>query len=80
MPQPIETAPKDGTVILTDCGFARYNEHFIHYKGLFKVDPDAKRGAWLECNAHGYIYDDDHWCECEPKFWEPRPEWVAGDE
>lgn len=72
MPQPIDTAPRDGTVILTDCGFARFL--------------DARRWAspitegWVECDPFGHIYecaDNGEWY-CSPKLWQPVPEWIGG--
>lgn len=66
MPQPIETAPKDGTTILTDCGFANWQTTW-------------KR--WVECDPNGYVYDcaDNGPWECNPLVWEPVPEWVLED-
>lgn len=71
-PQPIETAPKDGTVILTDCGFCKYRK-ITWWSG--KGD-----GKWVECDPFGSIYecaDNGPWV-CEPKFWTPVPEWIGG--
>lgn len=71
MPQPIETAPKDGTVILTDCGFVRWIGG--GYWGRAPQD-----GKWVACTPCDYVYtcaDSGEWTE-SPKFWEPIPAWI----
>jgi len=71
-PQPIETAPKDGTTILTDCGFARYLDQ-RHYWGS-----PVKDGTWVECRPDGDVYrcaDEGNWY-CNPKLWIPVPAWI----
>ena len=58
--QPISTAPKDGTAILTDCGIAR---QFIRW-GIFR-----------ECNYDGVAYScaQEGPYECKPRHWMPLP-------
>lgn len=64
-PQPIDTAPRDGTVILTDCGIA----------ALF--DADSIHEHWLLCSSNGMLLDgDEDAFECEPEWWAPLPAWV----
>jgi len=70
-PQPIATAPKDGTVILTDCGCAMFIDQA--YWG-----PRSGKGKWAECSPWG---DPDHCADdgtiyCSPKLWVPLPEWM----
>ena len=69
-PQPIDTAPKDGTVILTDCGFAKY------------INPNqwgspVKEG-WAECDPFANIYEcaDSGMWYCNPKRWTSVPDWI----
>ena len=63
MPQPIETAPRNGAVILTELGFVQY---------------DLGRRRWAECAPSGYIYTcaDNGDYYCYPKYWEPIPVWM----
>jgi hypothetical protein len=68
MPQPIQTAPKDGNPILTDCGFVRHiNQNY-----------DGGPARWVECDPFGNIYEcaDNGMWTCSPKIWEPVPEWI----
>jgi hypothetical protein len=64
MPKPIKEAPKDGTVILSDQGFCFFSE---------------ERGFWLDCGPDRSLHYDswDEPYECEPRQWEPAPEWIA---
>lgn len=70
LPQPIETAPRDGTVILTDCGFAKWLDQrqwgspIDHYQ-------------WTECDPYGNIYRcaDNNYL-CHPRQWTPTPDWI----
>jgi len=67
-PQPIETAPKDGTAILTDCGVAR----FSHYTG--------RQPQWSQCDGGGddFRCADEGYFYCQPRLWTPLPQWVKG--
>ena len=57
--QPIETAPKDGTVILTDDGTAMFDS----------------AGRWVACGTSGYPYScvDNGVYDLEPTVWMPLP-------
>lgn len=68
MPQPISTAPQDGTVIMTEEGFVRWSStQYWHRKG------------WVSCDPSGYEFEcaDNGTFPCEPKQWEPVPEWIS---
>ena len=39
-PQPIETAPRDGSVILTDCGFARLLKQWKERQEILKINEE----------------------------------------
>ena len=69
-PQPIETAPKDGTPILTDAGFCLYRDKYGY--------GSACTGTWLLCDPWGHIWDDTAWgpTEALPKLWTPVPDWI----
>lgn len=71
MPQPISTAPLDGTAVLTDCGFALFMVQ-AHWGSAV---PDRK---WVECDPFGNPYEcaDNGYWTCTPKLWEPVPEWI----
>lgn len=68
MPQPIATAPTDGTVILTDCGFCVYIDRWGSpvYNGWAASDPF---GETYKCADNGRWY-------CHPTQWEPVPSWI----
>lgn len=70
-PKSIDSAPKDGTVILTDCGFAMC---------LCQQNwgSPVKHGKWAVCSPQGHLVDDsDYGIEtCLPKFWVPVPKWI----
>lgn len=72
MPMPIATAPTDGTVILTDCGFVVATRR----RKWLPTDPDFE---WVECDPSGHAYEcaDNGLWYCNPKLWEPVPEWVT---
>ena len=65
-PQPISTAPVDGTVILTNVGFVR------------AWSWPGSRIWWATCDRRGSIYersDGTFICD-EPTLWTPVPEWI----
>lgn len=69
-PQPIATAPVDGTAILTDCGvvvgiFVVFGELQTRW-----VLVDISRGLKMTSR------DGDYWT-VSPKLWAPLPNWVA---
>ncbi len=70
MPQPIETAPKDGTVILTD-------EGFVLYLDQKRWGSPVPHGKWALCDPGGYVFEcaDNGPFLCNPKLWEPVPDW-----
>lgn len=66
MPEPISTAPTNGTPILTD-------EGFVVFKKLFKSP-----GGWISCDPTGDIFGcyDCGMKSCKPTLWEPVPQWI----
>lgn len=70
-PQPIESAPRDGTVILTDCGCAMYLDQC--YWGS-----PVPSGRWAECSPGGTPDEcaDNGIFTCSPSLWVPLPEWM----
>ncbi len=66
----IETAPMDGTAILTNCGFARH----VNEAGW----GCPVTGGWVECDPFGNIYNcvEDGWWYCHPTKWQPVPDWI----
>jgi len=59
--QPIETAPKDGTPILTNEGWV-----------MWDVNNRAPSGEWVCCDPNGYIfYDDQNVNRAYPRQWTP---------
>ncbi len=65
--QPIDTAPKDGTPILTDCGIC-----------LWVNPPDwgcPMEEGWHDCSFGGGIYScaDAGDYRSDPKLWMPLP-------
>ncbi len=70
MPQSIETAPRDGSVILTEQGFALYLDQ-NHWGSA------VEHGKWACCDPSGSIFecaDEGHYL-CTPSLWEPVPSW-----
>lgn len=69
-PQPIETAPRDGTVILSDCGCVTY----LDQRNWGSPVPNG----WAECSPCGDPDScaDDGIRMCSPKLWMPLPEWM----
>lgn len=70
-PQPIETAPRDGSVILTECGFVR----FLDQRRWGSAVP---HGKWACCEPGGELFTcaDEGESLCDPKRWTPVPEWI----
>lgn len=73
-PEIIATAPQDGTVILTDQGFALYHAPQPGDWGF--------RGkiGWYPCSPGGHInVDSDEGMDepVDPKLWVPVPKWIC---
>ena len=66
-PQPIATAPTDGTPVLTDSGVCQHGS----YLG------DGKKSSWLACEPAGDLLetDGDH-IFVSPTLWTPLPDWM----
>ena len=71
IPQSIDSAPRDGTVILTDCGFAMYLDQKNWGSPILN-------GTWGVCDPRGNLVDDsDYGIEtCLPKLWTSIPDWI----
>lgn len=70
-PQPIDTAPTDGTVILTDDGFASC---YFEFNNLTK----KTEKTWL-CSypdGRGFRCADEGSYYCNPTLWTPVPDWI----
>lgn len=67
--QPIDTAPKDGTVILTDEGICIWRNRSSYF-----VNPT---GDWCHCDSYGaaFICADDGPFWAAPKVWIPLPKY-----
>ena len=70
-PQPIETAPRDGTVILTDEGLALFAQPS-------SWDSDERFPQWLTCDAYGqaFLSSSETEISCFPTKWTPLPDWM----
>lgn len=81
-PMRIETAPKDGTVILTNEGFCKWmpaselprSYCIVKIKGVETKLP----GKWIDCTPGDYVYDcaDEGMWVSDPKWWVPVPQWM----
>lgn len=60
-PQPIETAPRDGTPILTDEGIA------LCYGSRWHACTTGGNGFINPFGGHYFL---------EPKLWQPLPDWM----
>jgi len=69
-PQPIATAPQNGTVILSNLGAVKYSEYHIYNPGW--------PSGWYECTPGGDTFGDDYseHVTCIPTLWVPLPEWM----
>lgn len=67
MTNPINTAPKDATPILADCGIVRW----AHYQ---PGKPD-----WYYCDAYGYVFEcaSNGPAKAMPTHWDYLPDWVS---
>lgn len=72
-PQPIDTAPKDGTVILTDCGLVKSTN-------MIQLASRGEEQVWVLCTSNGNIYEDSDYGPIteSPKLWIALPAWVKG--
>lgn len=62
--QPIDTAPKDGTAILSDEGVVKYYSRADAALGI--------ESGWHLCDIHGWPHDLDA-DPVEPEAWAPIP-------
>ena len=67
-PQPIATAPQNGTVILTNDGPARY----VTGPGMWAPP------GWYVCSPQGDVFEcaDHGFTPCFPALWVPLPDWM----
>ncbi len=70
-PKPIATAPRDGSVILSDCGLVRLLDQA-------RWGSPVPHGEWALCDSSGQVYSDseDGILIENPKLWVPKPEWI----
>ncbi len=70
-PKPINTAPRDGRSILSDCGIVRLMNQE-------QWGSPVPHGNWVLCYPDGNIISDsDNGPEiCTPKLWVPLPKWI----
>jgi hypothetical protein len=70
--QPIDTAPKNGTPVLTDCGICLYVKPELWGSPMDK--------GWHDCDYGGHIYEcaDNGPYQSDPNFWMPLPEIPVG--
>lgn len=81
-PQPIETAPKDGTEILlltSDFGWvqgrwdASVRNFYKGQEGWASYDPENAQGDWVSFWRIGDDTDLRLYCGCTPHYWMPLP-------
>jgi len=74
-PQPIATAPRDGTVIITDYGIACFMTPAECHGYWGHQYPD---GRWVLCSTGGaWEEDSDYGVRVvPPSRWVPLPEWM----
>jgi len=70
-PRSISTAPRDGTVILTENGLARTVRQYESAGGL--------RAEWVNCSPQGETFNcaDYGPATCSPHWWTPVPAWIT---
>ncbi len=68
--QPIETAPKDGTPILS-------NEGYVLWERIYFLNQPTGKGKWIACFPDGGVFQcaDNGPCECKPTHWTPTKIW-----
>jgi hypothetical protein len=70
--QAIETAPKDGTVILTDDGTCKYDEDYRPSNSKWRLC--TLSGFVPSCCEYGYVIS-----EINPVLWQPIPLFPRGE-
>lgn len=67
-PQPISTAPRDGTVILTNDGIAVWED-----SPYYDIKP-----CFVLCTPNGDVYEDVDYgpWPLRPEHWIPLPDWI----
>ena len=68
--RPISEAPTDGSVVLTDCGYAM----LLLQKNW---GSPVKNNTWVQCDPEGNIFScaDEGGYYCSPKLWTESPKW-----